>query len=129
MYLALLLPNHAWAEVPMAAHIVATPRGPEAVLEEEHRIVVVHARGVVLKEHCIVLGVAPREQSIALCPWLAAVLEEQSIAAMKIDQAEAPRAAQSQRPVSYPEAALKAQSSWTLPQTGSGRSEGCICSS
>lgn len=111
MYLALLLPNHAWAEVPRAARIVATPRGPEAVLEEEHRIAVVHARGAVLKEHCTVLGVALREQSIALYPWLAVVLEEQNIAAMKIGQAEAPREAQSQRPVSYLEAALKGQSS------------------
>jgi hypothetical protein len=111
MYLALLLPNHAWAEVPMAAHIAATPHGLEAVLEEEHRIVVVHARGVALEEHCIVLGVAPRERHIALCPWLAAVLEEQSIAAMKIDRAEVLRAAQSQKPVSYPEEVLKEQSS------------------
>jgi hypothetical protein len=58
-----------------------------------------------------VLGVVLEERRTALRPYSAAVLEEQSIAAMKAGRVVVPEVAQSLKPVSCREAVLEAPNS------------------
>lgn len=96
-YQGLLPPSHAWAEGQKEAHILVPHTEPEEG-PEEHRIVatMIHVLEVVLGEH-----------HTALRLYLAAALEEQSIAALKTDQVVVLEVAQSLRPVSYPEVVLE----------------------